>query len=182
MLRHLPNFLSALRLALAPATAGFVATDNFMAAFGVFAFAGFTDAIDGTLAKILKCPTPLGKFLDPTADKALMLAAFLALAFIGDIPVWLAVIVIGRDVLIGCAVAIGMARHMHIDTTPLFIGKLTTALQITYLGAHLAALAFAFSLGRAVPADGYILAVLTVASGLAYAQRWFAAMRTRAPA
>lgn len=178
MLRHIPNFLSALRLALAPATAGFVATDNFMAAFGVFAFAGFTDAIDGPLAKMLKCPTPFGKFLDPIADKALMLAAFLALTFIGAIPLWLAVVVIGRDVLIGAAVGIAMLRRVTLDTTPFFIGKLTTALQITYLGAHLAALAFSFSLDAAVPADAYILAAVTIASGMAYGGRWFQAMRT----
>ena len=124
----------------------------------------------------------MGKFLDPAADKALMLAAFLALSFIDAIPLWLAVVVIGRDVLIGGTVVIGMARHRHVDTTPLFIGKLTTALQITYLGAHLAALAFTFSLGAAVPTDAYILAALTIVSGLAYAQRWLAGMRAGAPA
>jgi len=177
MLRHIPNVLSAIRLVLAPATAAFVVTDNFLAAFGVFAFAGFTDAIDGTLAKLLNCPTQFGKVLDPLADKALMTAAFLALAFVHDVPWWLAAIVIGRDVLIGAGVGLLLLMGRRLDTTPLFVGKLTTALQITYLAVHLAALAFGLSLGDAVPADAYILAVLTAASGAGYAWRGIGAVR-----
>lgn len=182
MLRHLPNILSGLRLALAPATAGFVATDNFMAAFGVFALAGVTDALDGRLAKALNSSTEFGKVLDPIADKALMTAAFLALAFIGDVPVWLAALVIGRDALIGAGVGICVLRGAKVDTTPLFLGKLTTTLQITYLGVHLGALAFALSLARIVPIDAYAVAGLTLASGAAYGARWVSAMRARAPA
>ncbi len=177
MLRHIPNLLSAIRLVLAPATAGFVASENFLAAFGIFAFAGFTDAIDGTLAKLLNCPTQFGKILDPLADKALMTAAFLALAFVGDVPWWLAATVIGRDVLIGAGYGLLLLAGRRIDTTPSFVGKLTTALQITYLAAHLAALAFGLSLGAAVPADAYILAALTAASALGYLWRGIAAAR-----
>jgi len=93
--------------------------------------------------------------------------------------VWLTAIVIGRDVLIGGAVAVAMLRGVKLDTTPLYIGKLTTALQIVYLAAHLAALAFSLSLASAVPADAYILAALTLVSGAGYAWRGFDAMRAR---
>jgi cardiolipin synthase len=119
----------------------------------------------------LKCPTTFGKVLDPAADKALMTAAFVALTFIGNVPLWLAAVVIGRDVLIGVAVGVTLLMRVKLDTTPLFIGKLTTALQITYLAAHLAALAFAFSLGKAVPYDAYILAGVTLLSGAGYLWR-----------
>lgn len=168
MLRHLPNFLSALRLVLAPVAGALVAMEHHMAAFGVFVFAGFTDAIDGTLAKWVKNPTQFGKILDPLADKALMTAAIVALAYVGEVPVWLAVLVFARDLLIGAAWAVSVLRGIKLDTTPMVIGKVTTALQVLYLAAHLAALAFSFSLAAVAPWDAYIVALVTSLSGGAY--------------
>lgn len=176
MLRHLPNFLSALRLVLAPVAGALVAVEHPMAAFGVFVFAGFTDAIDGTLAKLVKNPTQFGKILDPLADKALMTAGLIGLAYVGEAPVWLAVVVIGRDLLIGAAYGISVLRGTRLDTTPLVIGKLTTAVQVIYIAAHLAALAFSFSLAAVAPWDGYIVAAVTALSGGAYFWRWLEAI------
>ena len=72
LLRHLPNLLTTLRLAAAPATAGLLAAGHFSAALALFVFAGLSDAADGFLAKRFGLSTPLGRFLDPLADKALM--------------------------------------------------------------------------------------------------------------
>src|SRR5678815_5329906 len=94
MLRHLPNLLTSLRLAAAPTTAGLLVAGHFNAAFGLFAVAGLSDAADGFLAKRFGLDSPLGRVLDPTADKALMLAAFVTLAILDDVPVWLAALVI----------------------------------------------------------------------------------------
>lgn len=179
MLRHLPNILSGLRLALAPAAAWFVVAENFVTAFGLFALAGITDALDGQLAKALNCPTKLGKILDPMADKALMTAAFVALAYIGDVPLWVAVLVIGRDVLMAAAIGVCLLLGVRVETAPLFIGKVTTAAQIIYLGVHMGALAFAVSLRGIVPVDAYLVAALTTVSTAPYFWRWLDALRTR---
>src|SRR5258708_2306767 len=82
MLRHLPNLLTTLRLAAAPTTAGLLVAGHFNAAFGLFAVAGLSDAADGFLAKRFGLDSPLGRVLDPIADKALMLAAFVTLALL----------------------------------------------------------------------------------------------------
>jgi cardiolipin synthase len=182
MLRHLPNALSALRLVLAPVAAWLIVTGQFTAAFAVFVFAGLTDAFDGWLAKALKCPTTFGKYLDPVADKALMLAAFLSLAWAGHIPGWIAMVVILRDVLMAGSIGVAVLAHAKLDTTPLFLGKLSTVLQIVYVALHLAALAFSFSLEWLGEADAYLVAAVTSLSGGAYLTRFIEAMTPRRPA
>jgi cardiolipin synthase len=177
MLRHLPNVLTTMRLAAAPATAGLLVAGHFNAAFGLFALAGLSDAADGFLAKRFGLASRLGRILDPIADKALMVAAFVTLAVIGNIPLWLVGMVILRDILILLGLAIAAAVHAPIGVQPLFIGKLFTAFQIGYIALHLASLAFGFPLWL-VPADAYIVGGLAVASGCAYLSVWAKAMRT----
>src|SRR5258706_148067 len=120
MLRHLPNFLTALRLAAAPTTAGLLVAGHFNAAFGIFAAAGLSDAADGFLAKRFGLDSPLGRVLDPVADKALMLAAFVTLALLDDVPVWLAAIVIARDglILLGLAIAVALPVARRVTNRP----------------------------------------------------------------
>src|SRR5258707_1716037 len=98
MLRHLPNLLTSLRLAAAPTTAGLLVAGHFNAAFGLFAVAGLSDAADGFLAKRFGLDSPLGRVLDPIADKALMLALFMTLPLLDDVPGCLSTIVVARDV------------------------------------------------------------------------------------
>jgi cardiolipin synthase len=177
MLRHLPNLLTTLRLAAAPTTAGLLVAGHFNAAFGLFAVAGLSDAADGFLAKRFGLDSPLGRVLDPIADKALMLAAFVTLALLDDVPVWVAAIVIARDVLILLGLAIAVALRAPIGVKPILLGKLCTALQMFYIGSHLAALAFSFPLGAISPADAYVVGVVALASGFGYSAVWLKAMR-----
>ena len=157
MLRYLPNVLTGLRLAAAPTTAGLLAAGHFNAAFGLFAFAGLSDAVDGFLAKRFGFSTPLGRFLDPAADKALMLAVFISLAFLDDVPNWLAATVIARDVLIVLGLAVALAMQAPIAIQPLLVGKLCTGLQVLYIGLHLASLAFNIPIGAISPVDAYVV-------------------------
>jgi cardiolipin synthase len=182
MVRHIPNVLSALRLALAPVAAWLTVSGEFTAAFAVFVIAGATDALDGWLAKALNCPTTVGKFLDPAADKFLMFAAFVALSWGGHIPAWIAMVVILRDVLIAGSVAVARIAGARLDTTPIFLGKLSTVLQVAYVALHLAALAFGFSLGAIGETDAYIVAAITSLSGGAYLTRFIEAMTPKRPA
>ena len=175
LFRHLPNLLTGLRLAAAPTTAGLLVAGHFNAAFGIFAFAGLSDAADGFLAKRFNLSTRLGRILDPAADKALMLAAFLTLAFLGDVPLWLAFLVIARDaaIIAGLLIAVGLRAPIAIQ--PLLIGKVCTVVQVVYIGLHLAALAFELPL--TIPIDAYVVAAVTLASLFAYGGVWLAAMR-----
>ena len=176
MLRHLPNALTGLRLMAAPTTAGLLAAGHFNAAFGVFALAGLSDAADGYLAKRLGLSTPLGRILDPAADKALMLAAFVSLACLGAVPVALAALVVGRDVCIVLGAIVAVMARAPIPFQPLLLGKLATALQFLYVGIHMGSLAFGWPLGGIMPADAYVVAVITIASAFAYAVLWLNAM------
>jgi len=177
LLRHLPNVLTGLRLVAAPATAGLLVSGHFNAAFGIFAFAGFSDAADGFLAKRFGFATRLGRILDPIADKALMLAAFVTLALLEDVPAWLAVVVIGRDALIVLALSVGLSVQAPLAIQPSLLGKLCAAMQVIYVGLHLASLAFGFSLAAIVPIDAYLLAAIAFASTVSYFGVWLKAMR-----
>jgi cardiolipin synthase len=176
LLRHVPNALTGLRLVAAPATAGLLVAGHFNAAFGVFALAGVSDAADGYLAKRFGLTTPLGRILDPAADKALMLAAFVTLACLGALPIALAAIVIGRDLCIVLGLGVAAMARAPIPIQPLLLGKLATALQLLYIGIHLASLAFRFPLDAVEPADAYVVAATTIASALGYGVIWFNAM------
>ena len=105
LFKHVPNLLTGMRLVCAPALAFLLVSGADRAALGVFAFAGLSDAADGYFAKRFGLATRFGRYLDPAADKLLMLAAFVALAAMGYTPVWLAVLVIARDLAIVAGIA-----------------------------------------------------------------------------
>ena len=95
MTRHLPNLLSALRLALAPFAAWAILRDHDTAALAVFAVAGLSDLLDGAIARHFGFTSLFGAWLDPIADKLLMLFCFIALLEIGAVPFWLVAMVLG---------------------------------------------------------------------------------------
>jgi cardiolipin synthase len=171
VLRHLPNVLTSLRLVAAPAVAALLFLGDYAIAFAVFAAAGLSDAVDGYLAKRFGFSTRFGRILDPIADKALMFAAFVMLAILGEVPLWLVVLMIGRDALIT------LGAQAPIRVQPLVLGKLCAALQVLYVAAHLGALAFAFPLDGVAPYDAYALAIVALASTLDYTGIWLKAMR-----
>jgi cardiolipin synthase len=179
MLRHLPNMLTGLRLAAAPATAGLVTTGHFDVALGLFAFAGVSDAADGFLAKRMGVTSRLGRFLDPAADKALMFAAFLTLTIIGDVPLWLTLSVFLREVLLMSGIVVAVMARANIVLRPSLSGKAATTTQVLYIVMHLAALAFGFGIESVEPTAAYLVAALTLISGLSYCGVWLRAMRAR---
>lgn len=179
MLRHLPNTLTALRLFCAPMLAFLLLHGQERAALGVLTFAGITDAADGFLAKRLGVSTRFGRYLDPAADKLLMLASFLALAAIHATPAWLTLLVILRD--IGIVTGIGAARLMALPlrVVPLPIGKACTAVQVGYVALILVLLAFRIEAPMVARFAVLTTAAFTVASGMAYAALWLKALGAR---
>ena len=127
---NIPNFLSLMRIILVPVFVILLIQKQYDKALIVFAVAGLTDALDGTLARVLKCQTKLGAFLDPVADKLLLVTSFVSLAFFGLIPGWLAVIVISRDFIILLGIAIMTIISIPYEIKPAIVGKITTALQV----------------------------------------------------
>jgi cardiolipin synthase (CMP-forming) len=176
-LKHLPNALTGLRLAAAPATAALLLFDHYWPALVVFAFAGLSDLLDGFLAKRYGVTSRFGRYLDPAADKALMFACFLVLAFQHIVPVWLAATVIGRDLLMVLAIAVAKLSDTPLSITPLRIGKLTTLVQVIFIGVQLFALTLNLDLADFLRWAGLVVAMVTAASAVVYFIVWLRAMR-----
>jgi cardiolipin synthase (CMP-forming) len=176
LLRHLPNLLTALRLFAAPLTAWLIVEGRDVGALGVFAFAGLSDALDGYLARLLSPDSRFGAYLDPAADKLLMLASFLTLAATHAVPLWLTALVIGRDVAIVAGLGLARVLSLPLKVEPLYIGKVSTVVQVCFIGLVLLLLALDSDQPTLVLAGGVATAAVTVASWLAYGQLWFRAL------
>ena len=176
LLRQVPNILSALRLVAAPITAIMILEHADVVALCVFAFAGLSDALDGFLAKRFALTSRFGAWLDPAADKFLMLASFVTLTVIGAVPVWLTVLVIGRDAAIVLGVALAHALNASLQIRPLIVGKASTVAQVGYVAFVLLLLAADLSEPRIAFAGAVVVAAFTLWSFLAYAAVWLQAV------
>ncbi len=133
MIRHLPNLITGLRLALSPLLAGLLRYHRFPEALYLVVFAGATDWLDGYAARKLGVSGKTGIIFDPLADKALLVTLFLALAYIRLIPLWLLWLVIGRDVVIVAgAILLRIFRKVQ-RFSPSIIGKVSTFFQIVFV-------------------------------------------------
>ena len=179
MLRHIPNVLSGLRLLAAPALVFLLAHGAFAYAFALFVVAGLSDAVDGYLAKRLAPGSRLGAYLDPAADKLLMLAAFLTLAAMGIVPRWLTALVIARDLAIIFGLVVIRAYALAVPMSPLPIGKVSTAVQVGYIALVLLRLTSGFEGPALLSAVAILVAVVTAASWIAYGQVLFRAFTLR---
>lgn len=168
----IPNLITLMRVILVPVVFWLLVTQQLKAAFLVFVLAGISDGIDGFLAKRFHWETELGAYLDPIADKLLLVSVFIMLAILGAIPDWLVVLIVSRDVLIVGAVVLSDVLEKPVTVRPLMVSKATTFVQIVLAIAVLGGLAgFDWLAGHAfwlVPAA----AVLTGASAAAYLVTW----------
>jgi cardiolipin synthase len=168
-----------MRICLAPFLVAAILENHFALSFGLFLAAGLTDALDGSLARILKQRTMLGQYLDPVADKILLSTLFLVLTHKDLIPARVTVLVFGRDVGILLVAAILYAAVGRREFSPSIFGKANTVAQVTAVAAVLL-----HQLTTAPWVVGfrmvalYATMLLTVVSGLHYA--WMAARRVGA--
>jgi cardiolipin synthase len=180
-LRSAPNLLTLLRICLAPFLVAAILEGHYKLSFALFVAAGLTDALDGTMARVLKQRSVLGHYLDPVADKLLLSTLFLVLLYKGLMPVTVTVLVFGRDVGILIVAALLYAVVGRREFHPSIFGKANTIAQISAVAAvllhHLTA-AHWIVICEKVALDATI--GLTVISGLHYA--WIASRRTGAPA
>jgi cardiolipin synthase len=169
---NIPNFITVLRLFLVPAIVAMIASHSWWPAFTVFAVAGISDGVDGFIARRFDMRSELGAYLDPLADKALLMSIYVALAIAGILPGWIAILVVSRDVMIVGAVVVSWVLDRPVEIRPLWVSKLNTATQITFAGAVLAAMAFGFSLEWWFDTLLALVAALTLASTAAYLTQW----------
>lgn len=164
-----PNQLTFLRLGFLPLFIILVFYRRYGWALAILIVAGLTDTFDGLLARSLNQKTSLGAYLDPIADKLLLSSSFIVLALNGQIRWWLAILVIGRDVLILTTAAVILLTAGYRAFPPSIFGKFTTTLQIFLVFAVLAAAVFhwpLFIVARRVLV--YLVAGFTVFSGFHY--------------
>ncbi len=126
----LPNILTLIRALIAPFVAIAIATEHFVQALALLVVGGLTDIFDGWLARLTKRDNQLGAYLDPIADKLLILACYAGLPFVGLMPFWLSFLIIGRDVLIVGGFALLQILQAPIRVLPTKISKITTVFQI----------------------------------------------------
>ena len=128
-MRHLPNIITALRIIGLPVFASFVLQEKFWYAFYLMIGLGFSDLLDGFLAKKYQWQSKLGAVLDPFADKILLVSAFCILYSIDLFPLWLMLLIFIRDILVASEYLWLRARVPTIDFKPHWTGKLSTLLQ-----------------------------------------------------
>jgi len=168
----IPNLITVARLAIVPFVIVMIMQERWAAAFVLFAVAGISDGIDGFIARRFHMRSELGAYLDPLADKALLVSIYVALAAVGSIPGWLAVVVVARDAMIVAAVLLSWAMARPVEIRPLFVSKLNTAAQIGFAAFALAANAYGAELAGLEGVAAIVVAALTVASAGAYLGDW----------
>lgn len=169
---NLPNFLSFARLLSVPLIVWLVLDNRMMAAFWLFVAAGISDAVDGYLAKHFDSKTELGAYLDPLADKALLVGIYVTLGWVGHIPLWLVILVAFRDLTIVGGALLEHTLTQSFKSRPMMISKLNTALQIALAAVVLAHLGLGFDDFGATHMLVLIVAATTVLSGLLYLINW----------
>ena len=169
---NLPNIITLGRLLSVPVAIYLILNNYMTAAFWLFVAAGISDGVDGYLAKTLGQSSALGAYLDPIADKVLLVGVYLTLGHAGHLPTWLIIMVVFRDLII-----VGGIVLLHISTNevrmrPLLISKINTAAQIALIALVLAELGLNFDLGSYLDVLVYVVAATTVASGASYIINW----------
>jgi cardiolipin synthase len=168
------NGVTAIRLVLVPFIAIALIEARYAHAFWMTLAAGASDAVDGYIARAFGHKSRLGAYLDPAADKLLILTLFGILTYQGHLPLWLMGLVLARDIAIVATVAVfTRMKKASLRMQPLFVSKLTTFAQIGLVIATLGSLAFELAWGGVSLDDlrvGFMWAVVvfTVASWVAY--------------
>lgn len=178
---NIPNLITIARILLVPLIILLVISEDFGWAFFVFAAAGASDAADGALARATNTQSEVGAYLDPLADKLLLVSTYAALGITKQIPSWLVITVISRDVLIIGGLMLAWFMDRPVQVKPLWVSKLNTVVQIYFIGLVLAQLAFSVAPRLLVDASALLVAGLTLASGLAYMRQWITHMSETTP-
>ena len=164
---NLPNILTLVRMLITPIFIICLIKGAYQMALLIFTLAGVTDGLDGLLARLLDQKTTLGAYLDPIADKLLLVSAFVTLAVQQMIPAWLTVVVISRDVLIIIGIAILEVSKVDYQIQPSMVSKCTTVAQLATIFLLLLSIQTT-ALEHALLPVYWLTTALSIASGLHY--------------
>jgi cardiolipin synthase len=177
----IPNLITLARILLVPIVVWAIATPGAMwIAFVLFLVAGVSDAIDGFLAKRFGMTTVLGAYLDPLADKALIVSIYLTLGINNLIPRWLVILVVSRDILIVGGIMLAWVVGSPLKIKPLLVSKLNTVAQIVFACVVLGSLGFNYEWPMLTLILMGLVAILTLLSVAAYVAEWVRHMNTTA--
>jgi cardiolipin synthase (CMP-forming) len=169
---NLPNSITLVRLFCVPVVVWLILEDRMAAAFWVSLAASLSDAIDGIIAKRFHMETVLGGFLDPIADKALLVCVYVALGHEGYLPIWLVIMVVFRDALIIGGAILFHTLTQNLTMNPLMVSKINTVAQLILAVVVLASAAFGLNDLPLRQVLVYVVAATTFASGAAYVVGW----------
>ena len=172
LLVTIPNLISILRLLLVPLVVLAMLQARWEWALAGFVIAGVSDGIDGFIARHFNQHSRLGAYLDPIADKLLLVSVFIVLGISGELPLWLVVAMVSRDGLIICAVVLSSVMGHPVEVKPLLVSKVNTAVQIVLAAEVLAELTFDMHLDPLRTTLIMLSGLLTVASAAAYLVAW----------
>lgn len=167
---NLPNYITLIRVVLIPFFINLMIYGYYREALMVFVAACVTDALDGLIARLTRTKTELGAFLDPMADKFLIMSAFVTLVLLGKLPVWLVIIVVSRDVILGLGSLVIYFTGHTLTIQPSLLGKTTTFMQLVIVTLSLVLMAYGTET-RSMFALQWITAAVTIGSGVQYVIR-----------
>ncbi|MDI9409284.1 MAG: CDP-alcohol phosphatidyltransferase family protein [Candidatus Pacebacteria bacterium] len=167
----LPTAITLTRILAVPLVLWLIIDSNFVMAFWVFAYASVSDAIDGALARFLDARTELGAYLDPIADKLLLVSVYVSLGLQHFIPIWLVILVAFRDLLIIGGVVMFQTADRPLAMIPTVISKVNSLLQFILATWSLAAVGFGWDYPMISSLLVYTVATTTVLSGVVYVIR-----------
>ena len=176
----IPNLITLGRILLVPVVVWAISSGAMWAAFVLFLAAGVSDAVDGFLAKRFGMTTVLGAYLDPVADKALIVSIYVTLGISNVIPHWLVILVVSRDILIVGGVLLAWLVGTPLKVKPLLVSKLNTVAQIAFACVVLGSLGFGIEARTLTLALMGLVAALTLLSVAAYVAEWVRHMNTAA--
>ncbi len=167
-----PNLITIARILIVPVIIWLINTGQMSYAFILFIAAGLSDGVDGFIAKHFNQATKLGAYLDPVADKILLVSIYVALGQLGHLPGWLVILVVSRDLLIIGAFVLAWIMGLNIKVAPLMVSKANTTAQIILAGLILANLGYDLKLSVITDIFLYSVVALTILSGAAYLMEW----------
>jgi len=174
----IPNLITLGRILLVPVVVWAIMYGEMRLAFALFLAAGISDAVDGFLAKRFNMASELGAYLDPLADKTLIVSIYVTLGIAGKIPLWLVILVVSRDIMIIGAVMLSWLLGSPLKVKPLLVSKLNTVAQIVFACVVLALLSFDLKADNLTLGLTVTVTVLTLLSVAAYVREFIRHMNS----
>ena len=168
----IPNLITLGRILLVPIVVWAITLGEMRIAFALFLAAGISDAVDGFLAKRLHMKSELGAYLDPLADKALIVSIYVSLGIVGMLPIFLVILVVSRDIMIISAFLLAWLVGRPMAVRPLLVSKVNTVAQIVLVVLILAEQAFGLELALFTSLAMAAVALLTLLSIAFYLAEW----------